>query len=96
MNNIRTLVEKELECTITDEEMVKAEKYARRKLDWIIRREGDAQGERLKPWYLIQLIAETVYQNRFSQACMEHFRLTNELSALVDIQLDTKKDCAAL
>lgn len=94
--NIRELVEKKLECTITDEEMAKAEKYAKRKLNWIIQREGDSQGERLKPWYLTQLIAEAIKQNRFSNACTEYYRLTNELSALVDIHMDTKKDCAAL
>lgn len=84
MNNLKALVEKELGDSINDSELEKAEQYARRKLDWIISREGDAQGERLKPWYLAKLISETVYQNRFSEACMIH-------NALMNIKID----CAA-
>jgi hypothetical protein len=84
LNNLKALVEKELGDSINDSELEKAEQYARRKLDWIISREGDAQGERLKPWYLAKLISETVYQNRFSEACMIH-------NALMNIKID----CAA-
>ena len=37
-----------------------AKAYAERKLKRIIDREGDADGARREPWYLAQLIAETV------------------------------------
>lgn len=84
MNNLKSLVEKELGSSINDSELKEAEQYARRKLEWIISREGDAQGERLKPWYLAKLISETVCQNRFSEACMIH-------NALMNIKID----CAA-
>ncbi len=84
MSNLKALAEIELGDSISDDEMKKAEQYARRKLDWIISREGDAQGERRQPWYLAMLISETVYQNRFSEAC----RIHNEL-------MNIEKDCAA-
>ena len=70
MNNLKTLVEEELGAIITDGEMQKAEHRARRKLEWIISREGDAEGERLKPWYLVHLIAEEVYKYRLSAECL--------------------------
>lgn len=38
--------------------MREAEKRARKKLDQIIAREGTANGERLKPYYLAALIDE--------------------------------------
>lgn len=37
-----------------------AKAYTERKLKNIIDREGDADGARREPWYLAQLIAETV------------------------------------
>ena len=43
-----------------------ARAYAEHKLKKIIEREGDADGARREPWYLAQLIAETVRSNRFS------------------------------
>jgi hypothetical protein len=39
---------------------IPSEKTAGRKLEWIISREGDANGERRKPYYLAQLIAEAI------------------------------------
>lgn len=85
MNNLKALAEKQLRDSITDTEMEKAEPYARRKLAWIIHRQGDSEGKRLEPWYLAQLIAEIVYQRRLATACIIH-------NALMDI----KKDCATL
>lgn len=57
--------------TISPSEWVEAKKYAERKLDGIIKREGDLNGARREPWYLAQLIAETVRANRFSQFTLD-------------------------
>ncbi|MCD8311247.1 MAG: hypothetical protein LUD43_01905 [Firmicutes bacterium] len=54
---------------LTDEEWNDAYPDAKRKLDWIISREGDADGERLKPYYLGKLVQEIVTQNAFSTYC---------------------------
>ena len=56
-----------LGATIDPSEWGKAKEYAERKLKGIIEREGDKNGARREPWYLAQLIAETVQNNRFSQ-----------------------------
>ncbi len=84
MSSLKASVEDVLKCTVSNDEMKKAEQSARRKLDWIIKLEGDSNGERLKPWYLTQLIAESVSQNRFSEACM------------LLLQMNIKNDCATL
>ena len=42
---------------------------ALQKLIWILSREGDAGGERLKPYYLAQLIAEDVRAQLLSVWC---------------------------
>lgn len=55
-------------CTeIEPSEWDKAKAYAEQKLKGIIEREGDGDGARRQPWYLAQLIAETVRGSRFSQ-----------------------------
>ena len=51
---------------VTESEYRYAENLAKRKLARIIEREGDADGERLKPYYLEQLIAEAITETRFS------------------------------
>lgn len=56
---------------IEPSEWDKAKASAERKLDWIINREGDAGGERRKPYYLAQLIAEAVKAGRFTQFTLE-------------------------
>ena len=43
---------------MTPEEATRCVKYAKSKLDWILRFEGDLDGERRKPYYLGSLIAE--------------------------------------
>lgn len=55
-----------LGTTIDPEEWAGAKAYAEQKLERIIEREGDAGGARREPWYLAQLIAETVKGERFS------------------------------
>ena len=82
--SLKALVEEELGTKISSEEMEKAEHRARQKLDWIIQIEGDANGDRRKPWYLAHLIAEAVCQYRLSAKCILGLTTANE------------KDCAAL
>lgn len=57
---------------ICTEELTVAKATAENKLQRIIEREGDADGERLKPYYLAQLIAEAIRANRFSLVCHIH------------------------
>lgn len=54
-------------AVIGPSEWDKAKAYAERKLHRIIEREGDADGARREPWYLAQLIAETVRADSLSQ-----------------------------
>ena len=54
----------------TDEEMEHALPRAERKLQWIINREGDAEGMRLQPWYLGKLVEEAIVEEAFSQHTM--------------------------
>jgi hypothetical protein len=51
-----------------------AKKEAKKKLDEIIVREGDMNGERLKPEYLQCLIAEKIAQMRFSQLTISGYK----------------------
>ncbi|MDU5080275.1 hypothetical protein [uncultured Tissierella sp.] len=67
MTDLRLLVENELGYSISDTQMDKSEKYARRKLSWIISREGDNKGKRLEPKYLAKLIAETFFTDSLTQ-----------------------------
>jgi hypothetical protein len=59
----------------TDEEMKWALPRAQKKLAWIIKREGDANGIRQQPWYLGKLVEEAIVEETFSQytlaRCME-------------------------
>ena len=76
-----------LGAEIPSPEWDKATVQAERKLKRIIAREGDADGKRREPWYLAQLIAETVKGSCFS-------RLTFEIAALdkyADEHIGTKK-----
>lgn len=64
---LRQQAEQYLGTAIMPQEWSEAKAYAERKLDGIIEREGDADGARREPWYLAQLIAETVRSDRFSK-----------------------------
>lgn len=57
---LRQQAEYYLGAKIGSSEWVEAKEYAERKLKGIIEREGDENGARREPWYLAQLIAETV------------------------------------
>lgn len=76
-----------LGTAIEPQEWGKAKAYAERKLNRIIEREGDGGGERRKPYYLAQLIAETVRSDRFSQFTIDLM----ELDRYASEQLGVKK-----
>lgn len=58
-----------LSGVITNREYEEAREQAEKKLARIIKREGDMDGERSRPYYLAQLIAEAVTAKRFSNYC---------------------------
>jgi len=62
----------------TDAEWSKALPQAQKKLDYIIGREGDANGERRKPYYLGKLIEEAITAAEFSRWTQERSRLLTE------------------
>lgn len=66
---LKQRVEQQLSVSLSDSEYEEAETSAKRKLARIIEREGDADGERLKPYYLVQLISEAITAERFSLYC---------------------------
>lgn len=76
-----------LGAAIEPQEWGKAKAFAERKLNGIIEREGDCGGERREPYYLAQLIAETVRSDRFSQFTLDLI----ELDRYLDEQLEIKK-----
>lgn len=69
--DLKSLSEQYLSSAISQREFEQAEMQAKRKLARIIEREGDADGERRKPYYLAQLIAEAVRSDRFSSLTFE-------------------------
>lgn len=62
---LRQEAEHRLGTSIENCEWADAKDYAERKLKNIIQRFGDEGGARRELWYLAQLIAETVQQQRF-------------------------------
>lgn len=70
-DKLKTLSEEYLAEPLSDTEYEKAKAQAKRKLARIIEREGDSDGERRKPYYLAQLIAEAVRSERFSAFTLE-------------------------
>lgn len=85
---LRQQAEYYLGAKIGSSEWVEAKEYAERKLKGIIEREGDENGARREPWYLAQLIAETVKSNRFSQFTFD----LADLIAHADEYMGVKKD----
>ncbi len=76
---LHALAEKYLGSEIEDDEYPTAYRYAERKLERIIDREGDSGGERRKPYYIAQLIAETVSANRLSDFTKKLYELNRYL-----------------
>lgn len=70
--------EQYLGTAISPAEWADARPYAEHKLKGIIEREGDADGARREPWYLAELIAETVRGNRFSRLTKLIYELTEQ------------------
>lgn len=58
----------------TDQEIIDAIQPTTEKLQRIILREGDADGDRLKPSYIARLIAETIVSNRKSEESIERYK----------------------
>ena len=84
---LRTSLHRRAESCLGDRirlsEFEAARAYAERKLACIIEREGDANGLRQRSEYLVQLIAEAVDRNRFSQSLYNAMELQEQ---------ETKKD----
>jgi len=78
---LKELAEKYFGASIPPTEWDEAKAAAERKLDWIISREGDADGDRREPWYLAQLIAEAVRASRFSRFTYELMDMMATLEA---------------
>lgn len=62
---------------VSGREILTALPLAMSKLERIVAREGDDDGERLKPYYIAQLVAEQIRSDRAEV----HFATTNKKSA---------------
>lgn len=81
MKEIKGLAEKYLGMEISRELFEMELPAAMRKLEWIISREGDADGERAKPYYIAQLVAEIIQSCVLTIRCMLDFEDKKELPA---------------
>lgn len=79
--SIRDLAETYLGRKISTIEWVNAREAAQQKLSRILSREGDANGQRLKPQYMAQLIAEAVIAASFSRITYEVMEFMAALEA---------------
>ena len=73
MSELKMLAEKYLGAHIPQELFEMVLPAAQRKLEWIISREGDADGQRLKPHYSAQLISEEIKAEIFEYQCKKHY-----------------------
>lgn len=73
---LKQLAERYFGREIPEPEYSEAVISARRKLAWIINREGDAGGERQKPYYLAQLVSEAVRASRLSEYTQRVYELS--------------------
>lgn len=85
-DTLRQQAERYLCTEIEPSEWDKAKAYAEQKLKGIIKREGDEDGARRQPWYLAQLIAETVQGNRFSQFTLDLMELNRYASEQMGVK----------
>ena len=67
MQTIKGTVEELSNNSVSLEKIELCLPQAVRKLDLIIKREGDGNGERLKPYYLAKLLCEIISMERFSK-----------------------------
>lgn len=82
MSTLQQQAEEYLGTSIEPSEWDEAKAYAERKLQNIISRFGDEAGARREPWYLAQLIAESVRSSRlmkFTIGLMEPEEHDNEM-----------------
>lgn len=70
LDEIKRLAEKYLGAAITEDVFTMEMETALRKLEWIISRESDADGERTKPYYIAQLVAEAIRSDILTIQCM--------------------------
>lgn len=71
MDEVKALAEKYLGAEICQEFFEMELPDAIRKLEWIISREGDGNGERRKPYYLAQLVAEIIRSDVMTAYCFK-------------------------
>lgn len=71
MRGLRSLTERGLGVRLGLHEYRQAKEAAERKLTWIIDRYGDEDGERRKPGYLAQLIAEAAKSQALTRLTLE-------------------------
>ena len=74
MENIKSfkqLVEECGQAEVYQEEIEFCLPQAKRKLELIIGREGDGNGERLKPYYLASILWEIISLERFSRSIIK-------------------------
>ncbi|MCD7891567.1 MAG: hypothetical protein LUG26_07480 [Ruminococcus sp.] len=88
---LKRQAESYLGTEIKQSEWDSARAYAGRKLKLIIEREGDLDGERRKPYYIAQLIAEAVRSDRFSNFTFELSRLYRQADEYAE-QMGIKKE----
>lgn len=78
-------LEKQLGFSISNEQLKESEERARGKLKFIISRYGNANGNRLKPEYFMELVYEDVIMNILSNLTM----------FLTETMLNMEKECPA-
>ena len=84
MDEIKRLAEKYLGAEITEAVFMVEMDTALRKLQWIISREGDADGERTKPYYIAQLVAEAIRSDILSIRCMCNYEDKKRAAQITD------------
>lgn len=73
MEEIKGLAEKYLGAAISEELFIAEAETVANKHAWIISREGDADGERTKPYYVAQLFAEAIRSDILTVQCMRDY-----------------------
>lgn len=73
MNELKELAEEYLGADIPQELFEMVLPAAQQKLEWIINIEGDADGLRLKPRYIAQLISEEIRAEILEYQCQKHY-----------------------
>jgi len=73
MQEVRQIAEALLGIPLPDMLWNVTAEQAKCKLERIIDREGDADGERKKPYYLAQLVVEAIRQEMFTAMCIADY-----------------------